>query len=88
MSNARRKKRREIKVLSNESTWLQKTLFALQKAESAREKWAELQEEDEDVDFVLPYEGGELEVEVVREAIETRIAELLSEVKERRRAIR
>ena len=88
MSNARRKKRREIKVLSNESTWLQKTLFALQKAESAREKWSELQEEDEEPDFVLPYDGGELEVELVREAIETRITELMGEVKERRRAIR
>lgn len=87
MSKARRRKRREIKVLSNESTWLQKTLFALQKAEGAREKWAELQEADE-ADFVLPYEGGQLEVEVVREAIETRITELMGEVKERRRAIR
>ncbi len=87
MSDARRRKRREIKVLSNESTWLQKTLFALQKAESAREKWADLHEE-EDAEFILPYEGGELEVEVVREAIETRITELMSEVKERRRAIR
>ena len=41
MSEARRKKRCEIKVLSTESTWLQKTLFALDKAETSREKWAE-----------------------------------------------
>ena len=87
MSKARRKKRREIKVLSTESTWLQKALFALNKAETAREKWADLREQD-DVDFVLPHDDGELEVDIFREAMENRISELLTEVKELRRIVR
>ncbi|MEJ2541763.1 MAG: hypothetical protein P8188_17660 [Gemmatimonadota bacterium] len=74
-------------MLSTESTWLQKALFALQKAESAQEKWADLHEEEE-ANFVLPYDGGELDVDTIREAIENRISDLLSEVKERRRVIR
>lgn len=87
MTDARRRKRREIKFLSNESTWLQKALFALHKAETAREKWADLQGE-EDIPFVLPHSDGELQVDDFVEAIEGRISELLAEVKERRRAIR
>lgn len=87
MSNARRMKRREIKVLSTESTWLQKALFALQKAESAREKWADLHDEEES-DFVLPHDDGDVEVDTFREAVENRISDLLSEVKELRRVVR
>ena len=87
MSDARRKKRREIKFLSNESTWLQKALFAIHKAETAREKWSELQGE-EDVPFVLPHNGGELDVEDFVEAMENRIQELLTEVRERRKVLR
>ena len=87
MSDARRKKRREIKVLSTESTWLQKALFALNKAETAREKWADLREE-EDVEFVLPHDDGDLEVDTFREGMENRISELLAEVKELRKVVR
>lgn len=87
MSKARRKKRREIKVLSTESTWLQKALFALNKAETAREKWADLREQD-DVEFILPHDDGDLEVDTFREAMENRISELLTEVKELRRVVR
>lgn len=87
MTDARRRKRREIKFLSNESTWLQKALFALSKAETAREKWADLQGE-EDIPFVLPHNGDELSVDEFVEAIEGRITHLLAEVKERRRAVR
>lgn len=87
MSNARRKKRREIKLLSTESTWLQKALFAIQKAETAREKWADLQEE-EDVEFILPHDDGELRVDYFVEAAENRISQLLEEVRERRQILR
>ena len=87
MSDTRRMKRREIKVLSTESTWLQKALFALQKAETAREKWADLHDEEE-LDFVLPHDDGDVEVDTFREAVENRISDLLSEVKELRRVVR
>ena len=87
MSDTRRRKRREIKFLSNESTWLQKALFALHKAETAREKWADLQGRDE-VPFVLPHGDGELRVDDFLEAMEDRIQELLTEVRERRKLLR
>ena len=87
MSKAARKKRREIKVLSTESTWLPPAIFALNKAETAREKWADLREQD-DVDFALPHDDGELEVDTFREGMENRISELLTEVKDLRRVLR
>lgn len=88
MSDARRRKRREIKLLTNESVWLQKALFALQKVEAVREKMAELSGQDEAEPLVLELGRKKLKVEEFEEALENRVEKLLEEVRERRKVIR
>lgn len=87
MSSQRRQKRKEIRILQSESAWLQKALFALQKAEDAREKFADAREEDVPP-FDLNLNGEILSVEEFEEALENRIQELLTDVRERRRNLR
>lgn len=88
MSDARRRKRREIKLLSNESVWLQKALFALQKVEGIREKMAELNGDEDPDPIVFEADGGEIHVEAFQEAMENRVKYLLEEVRERRKVVR
>lgn len=83
----RRRRRREIQLLSNESAWLQKALFALGKAETAREKLAETRDE-EVPPFELPLDDETLSVEEFQEALENRIHDLLDDVRTRRRKLR
>lgn len=83
----RRAKRREIRLIQNHSTWLQKALFALQKAEDARDKLADTRGDDPGP-FVLNYEGKEISVDLFEEALEDRIQELLTMTRERRQAMR
>lgn len=84
---AKRRKRRELKLLNNESVWLQKALFALQKAETAREKLADHLGVDE-VPFELPNQDEPYEIESALEAIENRVRHLLDTTQDRRRAMR
>ena len=87
MADEKRRKRRDLKLLTNESTWLQKALFAFQKAEAAWEKRMENNGE-EDAEYVILHDGNEFPVEEFVEAIEERVAGILSELKERRRILR
>ncbi len=87
MNTDRRRYRRETQLLSGESAWLQKALFALQKAEGTREKLAESRGE-EDPPFDLSTEAGTLSLEDIQEGLENRIRELLDEVRGRRRSLR
>lgn len=87
MNDDRRRYRRETQLLSSESAWLQKALFALQKAEDAREKLTESRG-DEDAPFHLFPDGSTLVLEDIQEGLENRIRELLDEVRERRRSLR
>ena len=87
MATDRRQRRKEIKLLSTESAWLQKALFALHKAEDAREKLADSQGEEAS-DFILDLDGKHLDVEDFQEAMENRIKTLLDEVRERRKILR
>ena len=87
LATDRRQRRAEIKLLSNESAWLQKALFALQKAEDAREQLADSRGEDTP-DFVLDLDGDQLAVEHFQEAMENRIKILLDEVREQRKILR
>lgn len=87
MNVDRRRYRRETQLLSSESAWLQKALFALQKAEDAREKLAGSRGEDE-TPFDLSTETGTLSLEDIQEGLENRIRELLDEVRGRRRSLR
>ncbi len=83
----RRQQRKEIRLIQNHSSWLQKALFALQKAETAREKLADAKDEDLER-FVIEYDGEEYDVEAFEEALESRVKNLLEVTRERRRAMR
>lgn len=83
----RRQQRKEIRLIQNHSSWLQKALFALQKAETAREKLADAKDEDLEP-FVIEYEGTDYDVEAFEEALESRVKNLLEVTRERRRAMR
>lgn len=85
MTDTKRRNRQEIRLLSSESAWLQKALFALQKAEDAREKVADIRHE-EAPDFILPLNGKKLVVDDFQEALENRIKVLMDDVRERRRS--
>lgn len=87
MSDERRRKRKELRLVKNEATWLQKALFALGKAEVAREKLAEFQGVEPE-GWVLDLGGDEVAVEDVEQALENRVQGLLDRVKERRQSIR
>lgn len=87
MSDAeRRRRRREIQHLKNESVWLQKALFALRKAEDAREQLADLR--DEKVDgYMIPVGTGEVPFEEVEEGLDQKIDTLTKKVREMRRGL-
>lgn len=84
----RRRKRKEIRLIQSHSSWLQKALFALQKADAVREKLADARGEDEAEAFVLEHNGSGISVDDFEEALEGRIQELLTTTRERRRAMR
>jgi cell division septation protein DedD len=87
MSEAeRRRQRREISHLKNESVWLQKALFALRKAEDAREQLADLR--DEKIDgYMVPVGEGEVPFEEVEEGLDQKIDALTKKVREMRRGL-
>lgn len=84
----RRRKRKEIRLIQSHSSWLQKALFALQKADDARDKLSDARGDDEAEPFVLSHDGSDISVEAFEEALEGRIQELLTDTRERRRAMR
>lgn len=87
MSDAdRRRQRREIQHLKNESVWLQKALFALRKAEDAREQLAELRDEKMD-GYKIPVGEGEVLFEEVEEGLDQKIDTLTKKVRELRRGL-
>jgi hypothetical protein len=87
MNDRKRMQRREIRLIQRESTWLQKALFALGKAEEAREALAELKG-DEPEAFQITVEGRDVSLEGLEDALDGRIQKLMEEVRERRRKIR
>ncbi len=84
----KRRRRREIRLLQSESTWLQKALFALRKAEAAHEDVADLREDDDGEPIRLAVDGRELELEPLEDAIEERAQILLDNVRRMRRELR
>jgi predicted phage-related endonuclease len=86
MDDDPRRYRKETQLLSSESAWLQKALFALQKALDTR---AELSESrSEAIASTLSIDGRSLSMEDFQEGIENRIKELLDEVQGRRTSFR
>ncbi|HSM04035.1 MAG TPA: hypothetical protein VK858_05415 [Longimicrobiales bacterium] len=87
MSDNKKTRRLLLKAMQSESTWLQKALFALGKAEDARESLAELM--DEDLEPVRVGSGKKaVSLTEVGEALEQRVSVLMEEVQEERRVLR
>ena len=87
MSDQRRQQRREIRLQQRESSWLQKALFALGKAEETREKLADTRDEDP-TPYVLELDDRELSMEELEDTLQSRIEHLMETVRERRRTLR
>jgi hypothetical protein len=86
LSDRRRQQRREIRLQQRESAWLQKALFALGKAEETREKLADTRDE-EAKPYSIPLADGEVSMEELEAALQSRITELMETVRERRRTL-
>jgi len=82
----KRRANRARRLIRSEHRWLQKAIFALSKAEDARDKLADLYD-GEAPDLVVPINGSEHEVEEVgsalREVIQQRMHAQREELRER-----
>jgi hypothetical protein len=87
VNDQRRRQRREIRLIQRESTWLQKALFALGKAEEAREGLSELRQETAKP-LTVSLEGKAVPLEELEEALDSHIQELMETVRELRRTVR
>lgn len=72
--------------MQRESVWLQKALFALRKAEVARQKLADTREE-EIPDYALARGNTALPLSELEEALEAEIETLMRDVREVRRSL-
>jgi hypothetical protein len=84
-SEEQRKKRREIRALQREATWLQKILFGLNKAEEARDVVSELRGEDAPGPRTFQVDGNAISLDAMADALQDRVEELLETVREMRR---
>lgn len=87
MNDERRHMRKEMRLVRNESSWLQKALFALGKAEDAHGKLADFRGEASG-DYTFPLQGEEVSVEEMEDAIQSRLDGLQEKVRERRQRLR
>lgn len=82
-SDEKRKKRREMRLIQQEATWLQKAVFAFGKAEDIREKIADLNETEPEP-LTVEIEGSEVSLDDVSEGLEEKIQATLEMLRERR----
>lgn len=87
MSKAARRKRKEIRHLQSEAAWLQKAMFALNKAETAHGKFADMHDEDPG-DYMLEVEDQSISMEALDDALDARVRGLREMTKERRQVLR
>jgi hypothetical protein len=87
LSDRRRQQRREIRLQQRESSWLQKALFALGKAEETREKLADTRDEEMQP-YTIMMKDKEIQMEELEDALQVRIEHLMETVRERRRTLR
>ena len=80
----RREKRKEIRSLQSESVWLQKAVFALNKAETAREKVDEIRGDDSG-SYSVSVDGRDVALTDIEDALAERIEGLMKSVREMRR---
>ncbi|UCC24668.1 MAG: hypothetical protein JSU98_13160 [Gemmatimonadales bacterium] len=81
-----RNKRLLMKAMQNESTWLQKALFALAKAEDARTTLAELSDEKVE-ELRAPAKGKYAPLSAFRDTLEGRVSALMEDLQEQRRVV-
>ncbi|HET7276051.1 MAG TPA: hypothetical protein VFI91_12855 [Longimicrobiaceae bacterium] len=81
-------RRRELRLLQQESVWLQKGLFALRKADTMHEKVSELRGEEEMEPYNVGHGAGSLPLSDIEDAMEEHIESLMKTVKEMRRSLR
>ena len=77
-------KRLRAKALQEESTWIQKALFALGKVESARANLAEVSAKDLE-EIQAPTKGKTVSLPEVRTALQNRVSSLMEKLEETRR---
>lgn len=82
-SKEKRKQRREMRLIQQEATWLQKAVFAFGKAEDIREKIADLNETEPEP-LTVQIEGSEVSLDDVSTALEEKIQATLEMLRERR----
>ncbi len=82
-SKEKRKQRREMRLIQQEATWLQKAVFAFGKVEDLREKIADLNETEPDP-LVVEIEGSEVSLDDVSTALEEKVQATLEMLRERR----
>ncbi len=86
MAKNNRQLRKERRLVQSESRWMQKALFALGKAETAREKLAKARNEELEDQTV---EVGEksMTLDALRDAIQDRVEMPAAEVLQERREV-
>jgi hypothetical protein len=77
-------RRQLMKAMQTESTWLQKALFALNKAEDARGTVSELSDDELEA-LRAPAKGKWASMEDFRAVLETRVETIMEELQEARR---
>lgn len=82
-SKEKRKQRREMRLIQQEATWLQKAVFAFGKVEDLREKIADLNETEPEP-LTVQIEGSEVSLDDVSEALEEKVQGTLDMLRERR----
>lgn len=83
----KRQLRKERRLVQSESRWMQKALFALGKAETAREKLAKARKEELEPETVK-VGGNSLTLDNLRDAIQDRVETLAEVLQERREVTR
>lgn len=78
-----RRKRREMRLMQQEATWLQKAVFAFGKVEDLREKIADLNEADPDP-LTVQIKGKKVSLDDVSKALEEKVQGTLEMLRERR----
>jgi 50S ribosomal subunit-associated GTPase HflX len=79
--------RKERRLVQSESRWMQKALFALNKADDARSKLAKARDEEGEPQMVN-IGGKSLSIDALRTAIQERVETLAEVLQERRQVLR
>ncbi len=82
-SKEKRRQRREMRLMQQEATWLQKAVFAFGKVDEIREKIADMHEREPEP-FIIKIGRKKIDLDDVAEAIEEEVKSTLEMLRERR----